>query len=117
MGPTGARPVSQGKQFYVPSAGAKIYSTKNGQLISSLTFDGDPADEIRLSTDNRRLFTFHGKQLKDTDSSAAHVRIWDCATAQEILDLPISKESRCFWSRSQFDRELADRPDLLECKW
>ncbi len=97
MGPTGARPVSQGKQFYVPSAGAKIYSTKNGQLISSLTFDGDPADEIRLSTDNRRLFTFHGKQLKDTDSSAAHVRIWDCATAQEILDLPISKESRCFW--------------------
>ena len=79
--------------------GARIVAATNGRVIAEFSFAGDPADEVRLSTDGSRLLSLHGKRPDANRSRSAHARLWDCASGREILDLPINAEfqSPVFW--------------------
>ncbi len=91
-----------------PITSPKIYSTSNGQLISTLNFAGNSNLAFQFSADNKRLLTFHGQEALDGPNQPAQVRIWDCQTGQEILNLPIALESRCYW-----DLIISPHGDLL----
>lgn len=80
-----------------PSANPRIYSTTNGQLVSTLEFAGDPTVEYRFSPDGKRVFTLHGLQAGALQGGAAYVRVWDCQTGLDMLDLPVTMESQCNW--------------------
>ncbi len=81
----------------VPVDSVQIVSAEDGRLIAEFSMAGDDADEIRMSPDNRRLLTLHGKQPNGTRSRPAHARLWDCESWREILDLPVAPDCLYYW--------------------
>lgn len=65
--------------------------------MTNLSFGGDAADDVRLSSDGRRLLSLHGKRPETTKSRPSHARLWDCLSGREILDLAVSPDNRFYW--------------------
>ncbi len=80
-----------------PIESLQFVALENGRRMSELSFSGDPADDLRISSDGSRLLSLHGQRPDADRSRPAYARLWDSNSGREILDLPISPDCQFHW--------------------
>jgi WD40 repeat protein/tetratricopeptide (TPR) repeat protein len=74
-----------------------VWSTVDGQLLSTISLAGNHADEIRFSPDNRRLVTLHGKRAIGSGGAVPQARLWDVLSGREIMSIPVADINHYVW--------------------
>jgi WD40 repeat protein/tetratricopeptide (TPR) repeat protein len=75
----------------------KVWDLAEGRLVSTMSLAGNYADEVRLSPDNRRLVTLHGKRANGSGGAVPQARLWDVSSGREIMSIPVADINHYVW--------------------
>jgi len=79
---------------------AALWDITRGQQLSTVSLDGNPADEIRFSPNGRRLLTLHGRAPRVAGDAVPEGRLWDVLSGREVMVVPVADVNHYLWDLS-----------------